>query len=65
MQVDILFKIAAVGVIVMIINQILGKSGRDDLAMLTSLAGLVIVVLMVINLLVTLFDNVRGVFGLF
>ncbi len=62
MQVEILFKIAAVGILVMIINQVLAKSGREDLATLTSLAGVVIVLMMVMNLVLSLFDNVRSVF---
>lgn len=62
MQVDILFKIAAVGILVLIINQVLAKSGRDDLATLASLAGVVIVLMMVMNLVISLFDNVRSVF---
>ncbi len=62
MQVEILFKIAAVGILVMVINQVLTKSGRDDLATLASLAGVVIVLMMVMNLVISLFDNVRSVF---
>ena len=62
MQGEILFKIAAVGILVMVINQVLAKSGRDDLATLASLAGVVIVLMMVMNLVMSLFDNVRSVF---
>ena len=62
MQVEILFKIAAVGILVMVINQVMAKSGRDDLATLASLAGVVIVLMMVMNLVMSLFDNVRSVF---
>ena len=62
MQVEILFKIAAVGILVMVLNQVLTKSGRDDLATLASLAGVVIVLMMVMNLVISLFDNVRSVF---
>ena len=62
MLVEILFKIAAVGILVMVINQVLTKSGRDDLATLASLAGVVIVLMMVMNLVISLFDNVRSVF---
>ena len=62
MQVEILVKIAAVGILVMVINQVLAKSGRDDLATLASLAGVVIVLMMVMNLVMSLFDNVRSVF---
>ena len=59
---DILFKIAAVGIIVMIINQVLTQSGRNDLATMASLAGVVIVLMMVVDMIITLFDNVRSVF---
>ena len=55
-------EIAAVGILVMVINQVLTKSGRDDLATLASLAGVVIVLMMVMNLVISLFDNVRSVF---
>ena len=59
---EILFKIAAVGILVMIINQVLAKSGREDLAAFASLAGVIIVLTMVIDLVISLFDNVRSVF---
>ena len=62
MDVDFIFKIAAVGILVMIINQVLSKSGRDDLAAFASLTGVIIVLSMVIDLIMTLFENVRSVF---
>jgi len=62
MQVEILFKIAAVGLVVMIINQILARSGREDLTVLTSLAGVIIVLTMVMDLVLNLFEHVRSVF---
>ena len=63
MQVDILFKIAAIGILVMLVNQVLARAGREDLASLASLAGVAIVLAMVINLVVTLFEHVRGAFS--
>ena len=61
MDVDLIFKIAAIGIIVAVLNQVLIRSGREEQAMMTTLAGL-IVVLMMIN---TLFETVKSVFGLY
>ena len=49
MEVDVLFKIAAVGIIVAILNQVLSRSGRDEYTMITTLAGLIIVLMMLIQ----------------
>ena len=49
MEVELIFKIAAIGILVAVLNQVLIKSGRDEQAMLTSLAGLIIVLMMVIG----------------
>lgn len=65
MEIDIIFKIAAVGIIVTIICQILKKSDREDIATIVSLAGLVIVLTVVLDMVVDLFDSVRGLFNLF
>ncbi len=62
MSIDIVFKIAAVGILVTILNQVLVRSGREEMAMMTTLAGLVIVLFMVINMISDLFQNVRSVF---
>lgn len=64
MEVDILFRIAAVGIIVAILNQVLSRSGRDEYTMITTLAGLIIVLMMLIPNLTDLFTYVKSVFDL-
>lgn len=64
MDVDFIFKVAAIGIIVAVLNQVLVRSGREDQAMLTTLAGLVVVLLMIINVIAELFSTVKNVFGL-
>lgn len=64
MGVEIIFKIAAVGIITAIVNQILKYSGKEEIATVSTLAGLVIVLLMVLNLISTLFDTVKSIFNL-
>lgn len=64
MSVDILLKIAGVGILVAVLNQVLGKAGRDDQAMLISITGLVIVLMMVVQEISGLFDTVRTTFKL-
>lgn len=64
MDVDILFKIAAVGIIVAILNQVLIRSGRDEYTMITTLAGLIIVLMMLIPHLSELFSYIKSVFDL-
>lgn len=64
MNTDIIFKIAAVGVIVSILNQILEHSGRDDQAFLTSLAGILIVLYWVIPYIVELFSSMQKLFDI-
>ena len=64
MDIDLIFKIAAIGIIVAVLNQLLIRSGREDQAMLTSLAGLVVVLLMLIDVIGELFSTVKSVFGL-
>ena len=58
MSVDIIFKIAAIGILITVITQVLKKSDRDDIATLVSLAGLVIVLTLVIGLVSDLFENI-------
>ncbi len=65
MQIDIIFKIAAVGIIVTIVCQILKKSDREDVATIVSLAGLIIVLTVVIDMIADLFDSISGMFDLF
>ncbi|MDR0396690.1 MAG: stage III sporulation protein AC [Oscillospiraceae bacterium] len=64
MNVDLIFKIAGIGILVAVLGQVLTRTGREDMAMLTTLAGLVIVLLMVINLISQLFNTVRSMFVL-
>ncbi len=64
MDVDFIFKVAAIGIIVTVLHQVLVRSGREEQAMLTTLAGLVVVLLMIVNVIADLFDTVKKVFGL-
>lgn len=65
MQLDLLFQIAGVGVLTTVIAAVLASSGRSELANLTTVAGLAIVLLMVVNLLSELFSSVRTIFQLY
>ena len=64
MDVDMIFKIAAIGIMVAVLNQVLIRSGREEQAMMTTLAGLIVVLMMLIGEISTLFDTVKSVFGL-
>lgn len=64
MQVDLIFKIAAVGILVAILNQVLSRTGRDEQAMLVTLTGLVVVLLVLVEEIGRLFSTLRQVFGL-
>ncbi len=64
MDINLLFKIAGIGIIVAVLHQVLSKAGREDQAMMTTLAGIVIVLTIVIKEISTLFDTVRAVFNL-
>lgn len=63
MDVDLIFKIAAVGILVAVLNQLLSKSGRDEQAMLVTLAGLIVALLAMIGEIKNLFDIVKDTFG--
>ena len=65
MNVDIVFKIAAIGVLVAVLSQVLTRAGREDIAMLTTIAGLVVVLVMVVNLISDFFISVRSIFSLY
>ena len=64
MDVDLIFKIAAIGIVVSVLNQVLARSGREEQATMTTLAGLVVVLMMVVRQISDLFDLVRDLFGL-
>jgi len=65
MGIDLVFKIAGIGILVAVITQLLKQTGRDDMATLAAIAGLVITLMMVINIIGNLFDSVRSVFELY
>ena len=62
MEIDLIFKIAAVGIIVSILNQVLVRSGREEQATMTSLAGLVVVLMLVVQRISDLFELVKSLF---
>ena len=64
MDVDLIFKIAAVGIIVAVLNQIRVRSGREEHAMMTTLAGLIVVLMMIVYEIQDLFNVIKSVFGL-
>ncbi|MDO4476503.1 MAG: stage III sporulation protein AC [Clostridia bacterium] len=64
MNIDLIFKIAAVGIIVAVLNQLLIRSGREEQAMMTTLAGLIVVLMMIIHEIDMLFKTIKSVFGL-
>lgn len=64
MDVDLIFKIAAIGILVSVLNQVLTRSGRDEQATMTTLAGLVVVLMMVVQEIADLFTMVKTLFGL-
>ena len=64
MDVDLIFRIAAIGIIVSVLYQVLLRSGREEQAMLTSLAGLIVVLMMMIQEISNLFETVKTGFGL-
>ena len=64
MEVDLIFKIAAIGIIVSVLNQVLVRSGREDQAMLTTLTGLIVVLTMVIGQIKELFVTIKYLFEL-
>jgi len=65
MDYDIIFKIAAVGILTAVIAQVLKNINKDEIATVVSLAGVIVVLLMVVNLISELFDTVRQLFSLY
>lgn len=64
MDVDLIFQIAGIGIIVAVLNQLLIRSGREEQAMMTTIAGLVVVMVMLVGKIAELFSTVKTVFGL-
>ena len=63
MEVDLIFKIAAIGILVAVLNQLLIRSGREEQAMMTTLAGLVVVMMMLVREISALFTLIKSLFG--
>ena len=63
MDVDLIFKIAAIGILVAVLNQLLIRSGREEQAMMTTLAGLVVVMMMLVQEISNLFQLIKTLFG--
>ena len=64
MEIDLIFKIAAIGIIVAVLNQLLIRSGREDQAMMTTLAGLVVVLSILVKQISVLFMTIKSLFSL-
>ena len=64
MDVDLIFKIAAIGILVAVLNLLLVRSGREEQAMMTTLAGLVVVLMMLVQQISDLFDLIKSLFSL-
>ena len=64
MEVELIFQIAGIGIIVAVMNILLARSGRDEQALMISIAGLVVVLFMVVSKIAQLFETIRTVFGL-
>ena len=65
MGIDIILKIAGIGILVAVACQLSKQTGRDDIAMITALAGIIIALMMVLNQIGALFDSVSRIFGLY
>ena len=64
MDVDLIFRIAAIGIIVAVLNQLLVRSGREEQAMMTTLAGLIVGLMMIVDQINDLFQTIKTIFGL-
>jgi stage III sporulation protein AC len=64
MEVDLIFKIAAVGILVAVLNVLLSRSGREEQALMTTIAGLVVVLVILVREISELFDLIKSLFGL-
>lgn len=63
MEIELIFKVAGVGIVVSVLNQLLTRSGRDDQAMMTTLAGLIVVMMIIVREISALFELIRTTFG--
>ena len=65
MSVEIIFKIAAIGILISVLNHVLNRAGREEISMMVTLAGIVVVLLMVIDMISNLFNNIKSIFQLY
>lgn len=65
MGIEVILKIAGVGILISIVNQVLKHIGKEEIATFTTLAGVVIVFVLVLNMITDLFDNIKNIFGLY
>ncbi|MBE5734143.1 MAG: stage III sporulation protein AC [Clostridiales bacterium] len=65
MQIELIFKIAGIGILITVITQVLKKSDRDDIATLVSLAGFIIVLTFVVGMISDLFETIKNIFSLY
>lgn len=63
MDVDLIFKIAAVGIMVAVLNLLLSRAGRDEQALMTTIAGLIVVLVVIVREISDLFDLIKSIFG--
>ena len=64
MEIDLVFKIAGAGIIVAVLNLVLRRAERDEQAMMTTLAGLIVVLMLIVDKIADLFEKIKSVFGL-
>ena len=64
-SIDLIFKIAEIGILIAVMGQLLSRAGRDDIALMVSIAGLIIVLVMVVDMVSGLFESVKTTFGLY
>ncbi len=65
MDIDLIFRIAAIGILIAVLNQLLKKAEREEIATMVTIAGLIIVLLMVVDLVSNLFESVKRIFNLY
>ncbi|MDR2520285.1 MAG: stage III sporulation protein AC [Eubacteriaceae bacterium] len=65
MNIDIIFKIAGIGILITVVNQILAKNGREDMATMVTIAGIIIVLVIVVDMINDFFSSVRTMFELY
>lgn len=64
MDIEFIFRIGAIGVLITVISQVLTRAGREDIATLATLAGLIVVLMMVVNMVAEFFESIRVMFNL-